>query len=855
MAKLPPPFLTRLALVSSSTGWAAALYGALYIYAAADFATTRSLWIFGWPFVALLSIATGVHVVLAGGAASFGLASPFTAVTIANRVIAAGDGREDIHHQELATALAWLPWAPVAHTLWCTLLAALVVVAMAVLERHVAGSTLNVGAVVTGGAIATVVYGAMTFTVCELLVSRPCHQLRLTALRRGLDPYRGPTVHTWVRVITLAIPGVLAVAVALRLSVTPELAYGWLAQAALMMVSAGICAALAWLQALAIRRAAADLGVAATRLARGESVGLITGAIDAHLVGLASAFNAAADEIERSRQVSAARYAALFEGAGDAILLLDATGHILEANRRAQELTVLDEQALKATRFVDLFVDGGPARAASVAPGHWAAGARVARSDGSECPVDVALSAVQLGDHTVVQAILHDMSHRERIEHELRRAVRRLEGLYQLAVTLGGSVEQVADHVVATLAELLDAPLVAVASIVGDALVVHALYDDGTLVHGRRVPLAGTASDRVRAAAAPCVFDLAARRFPSDVLVVERGIETYVGVPVVGRSNDVVGVVCVLDTRVRTLREEDLQLLSSYAERLARALDEEEYVRERESFLRQLTTQNVELSVAKERLTSADRLKSEFMGMMSHELRTPLNIFIGYTDLLLDASDDPRASLAGNRELLDRMRDLAHTLTTLVEDTLSVLRLESAGVAVNLESVAVGALFGELQATERFVHGPTGVVERWEVEEDLPPIVSDRLKLRQILTNLVGNARKFTPRGTITVGAASAGPERLALTVEDTGCGIAAADLPHIFELYRQAANGGVHNGCGIGLYIVRRYCELLGGHVEVVSEVGRGTRFTVTLPHEPTAGGSVAAGSPTAAVASRPAT
>ena len=71
----------------------------------------------------------------------------------------------------------------------------------------------------------------------------------------------------------------------------------------------------------------------------------------------------------------------------------------------------------------------------------------------------------------------------------------------------------------------------------------------------------------------------------------------------------------------------------------------------------------------------------------------------------------------------------------------------------------------------------------------------------------------------------------VAIAVSDTGCGIAAPDVPHVFELYRQASNGWAHNGCGIGLYIVRRYCELLGGRVEVESELGRGTRFTVTLP------------------------
>ena len=116
-----------------------------------------------------------------------------------------------------------------------------------------------------------------------------------------------------------------------------------------------------------------------------------------------------------------------------------------------------------------------------------------------------------------------------------------------------------------------------------------------------------------------------------------------------------------------------------------------------------------------------------------------------------------------------------------------------------------------------------------------PPgqVRSDRMKLRQILTNLVGNARKFTRAGSIDVRAVRVDTGHVAISVADTGCGIAAADVPHVFELYRQAANGWAHNGCGIGLYIVRRYCELLGGSVEVESAVGRGTRFTVTLPVE----------------------
>jgi signal transduction histidine kinase len=124
------------------------------------------------------------------------------------------------------------------------------------------------------------------------------------------------------------------------------------------------------------------------------------------------------------------------------------------------------------------------------------------------------------------------------------------------------------------------------------------------------------------------------------------------------------------------------------------------------------------------------------------------------------------------------------------------------------------------------------VVECWIVEPDLPLIVSDRMKLRQIVTNLVSNARKFTSAGTIRVSAARAGGDDVTIAVEDTGCGIAPVDLPFVFDLYRQAGNGGSHhNGCGIGLYIVHRYCQVLGGHVDLQSEVGKGTRITITLP------------------------
>jgi PAS domain S-box-containing protein len=836
MPKRLPASLVGIVLRSAITGWIAALYGALYIYAKADFGYTGTLWLFTWPFCVILAFATLAHLVLVGVGGRW-VPSPVDWVREVNRVLATREP-EELSPETLTAALVRMPGFPAVDAMWSALAAGIVVLLMGLLEWQVAGSTRNVEPVLVGGLIATVLYAAMSFTVTEMLVHRPCQRLRLAAARVGLDPYVGPTLATPVRIVTLATPTILALVVAPPLIHTRGTTSFGVAHGIIVVLGTTLSVGLAWLHALAIREAAADLGLAARRLVDTDAARFITGTIDAELVGMARAFNTAASHVDRSLQISAARYSALFEGAGDAILLVEPTsGRILEANRRALELTGLGERTLKSTEFEALFALETPLENVRRLPAgtyRWRAGLRVHRADGSVCPVDLALSTVAVGDHTVLQAILHDVGERERIEGELRQSVQRLEGLYHLAVTLGGTVEQVAEHIAVTLPALLDVPVVAVVLYDGDEQLMLALYEGGTVSRGLRVPLAGTPAMRVRDERRPCVVTEAARRFPDDPLLVSRGISSYVGIPVLGRDGEVAGQVAVMDERPRRPRDQDMRLLSTFAGRLARALHEDEYVRERDDFVARVTNQNTELRAAQERLTEADRLKSEFMGMMSHELRTPLNIFMGYTELMLDATQEPVGMEVGEqREVLGRMLDAARTLTGLVEDTLSVLRLESAGVRVLLEGVGLPALFDELRGAERLLRTSSAVREEWLVEDGLPAIPSDRMKLRQILTNLVGNARKFTREGSITVRAARAGQQQVAISVTDTGCGIAAADLPHVFELYRQAQNGWAHNGCGIGLYIVRRYCELLGGRVEVESELGRGTRFTVTLPVE----------------------
>src|SRR5262249_10660056 len=165
------------------------------------------------------------------------------------------------------------------------------------------------------------------------------------------------------------------------------------------------------------------------------------------------------------------------------------------------------------------------------------------------------------------------------------------------------------------------------------------------------------------------------------------------------------------------------------------------------------------------------------------------NILVGYTRMLLEGVDDgDRMTGPERREVCERMLAGGLHLSDLVEDTLSVLRLEAGAAQLDAASMAFAEVFAELPAMDRLLRRPSDVVERWLVDDNVPAQITDRRKLRQVVMNLVGNARKFTERGVIEVRA-SVDPRtgRVRVSVRDTGCGIDAAHLPYIFDLYRQA--------------------------------------------------------------------
>jgi signal transduction histidine kinase len=232
-------------------------------------------------------------------------------------------------------------------------------------------------------------------------------------------------------------------------------------------------------------------------------------------------------------------------------------------------------------------------------------------------------------------------------------------------------------------------------------------------------------------------------------------------------------------------------------------------------------------------LEAANQLKSDFVASMSHELRTPLNLIIGYGDLLLDNTFGPLNP--SQIDTLKRMARSSRELLDLVEATLDLSRLEARRMPLELREIDLLELFDDLALESRAWRVRPGVELVWDVVPGTPRLTSDAVKLRMVLKNLVGNAVKFTERGRIAVGARSA-LGAVELTVQDTGIGIPPEAHAHIFEPFRQA-DRSVHarfGGAGLGLFIVRRLLDAIGGSIALDSEVGVGSTFRVVLPLRP---------------------
>jgi signal transduction histidine kinase/CheY-like chemotaxis protein len=242
---------------------------------------------------------------------------------------------------------------------------------------------------------------------------------------------------------------------------------------------------------------------------------------------------------------------------------------------------------------------------------------------------------------------------------------------------------------------------------------------------------------------------------------------------------------------------------------------------------------NAALVAARLAAEEAERFKAEFVTNVSHELRTPLNLILGFSEVMLTSPEsyDGAPMPPGYRSDLNAICHSAQHLLALVDDVLDMARIGAGRIPLVREQVDVGDLVGEATATVRDYIATKGLRLDIALPPDLPPLWLDRVRIRQVLLNLLVNAARFTERGSIQIHVHHDADE-VVVAVRDTGRGITKADLPHIFEAFRTTEQpfSTWHSGTGLGLPISKQFVELHGGRIGVESVPGL-TTFWFALP------------------------
>jgi len=305
---------------------------------------------------------------------------------------------------------------------------------------------------------------------------------------------------------------------------------------------------------------------------------------------------------------------------------------------------------------------------------------------------------------------------------------------------------------------------------------------------------------------------------------------SYLGLPLIAKQQTL-GVLSFYTRTEREFSVEEITFLNALVNQAAIAIFNSR-------LFEQIREQAVELE-------KSNKIKDEFLGVMSHELRTPINIIMNYAEVLRMGTfgEITADQLKGT----DKIHSQASHLLSLINGILEITKIESGNAVLQTDFFSLSEFLSDCQS-DYTAPMEKRVVLEWDYPTDLPVILTDRVRLKQILTNLVNNAIKFTDEGKVRISAQiCADDDRLELQVADTGAGIPGDRLERIFEKFHQVDSATTRNfaGAGLGLYIVKTFVDLLGGTIDVKSTVGQGSTFTLHLPIQANLTATAANGNP----------
>ncbi|MBO0932336.1 ATP-binding protein [Fibrella aquatilis] len=525
------------------------------------------------------------------------------------------------------------------------------------------------------------------------------------------------------------------------------------------------------------------------------------------------------------------------ENALEPILLFHQSGQLNRANAAACQQLGYEPTQLNGLTFSTIHPDYTPDRYGQL----WrnlqqfttlTVDVKQRRRDGSVRQAEVGMNFVRLDEQDFLCCFVRDVTERSQLDDTLRRISE-------------GTASDVGIDFFQSLVQQLTAAL----------HVEYAIVTECTNVEKTRVrTLAFGQHETLREnieydlTDTPCNLVMHDREFycPTDLeqnFSREKGLESYLGVPIHDKAGELIGHLAILDSRPMTDHHKYIGILRVLAARsgaeIGRKVAEERLLQIQNQLEATVVARTRELATATAEAEAANRAKSDFLATMSHELRTPLNGILGYTQLFKRDAQLTTSQQKG----VTIMHDCAESLLSLINDVLDLSKIEARKMEVLAEVYSLADLLHHVSQQTHVRAEQKGLQFDVQLADNLPVwVTGDERKLRQVLLNLLGNAVKFTPSGTITfqverapnqsaVSGQKTADHTIRFLIEDTGVGIEHDQLANIFLPFQQIRESSDFvEGTGLGLSITDQLVRLMNGDLYVASQSGRGTQFRLSL-------------------------